>query len=436
LNQYSQINDYKIPKNWILTKLKYFTTKIGSGVTPKGGSDSYVKEGIPLIRSQNVHFDGLHLDNVAYIKSETHEKMSNSKISDYDVLLNITGASIGRTTFIPKQFGEANVSQHVCIIRTNSNLSHRFLTYFLSSSQIQTWISSIQVGASREGLNFEEIGNFILLLPSMVEQNQIVSYLDKKIKSINNKIIKNQKLVKLLKEKKQSEINLAVTKGLDNSVSMEDLGLNGIGEIPKKWEIKKLKFILAMPITDGPHETPTFHDSGIPFLSVDNIQNDKLSLKKLRYITKEDHKRFSLKCKPQRNDLLLGKAASVGKIAHVDLDLEFNVWSPLAVIRISEVEMLSKYCYFMFKTNFLQTQIFLKINWNTQGNIGMKDIKNLLVIIPSKLEQKQIVSYLEKKLFLLDSLISKTELQTTNLQEFKESLISSAVTGQIKVTSI
>jgi len=201
----------KIPEHWIPTKLKFYTTKIGSGITPKGGADSYVKEGIPLIRSQNVHFDGLHLDDVAYITLDIHKKMSNSKILENDVLLNITGASIGRTTSIPKKFGEANVNQHVCIIRTNQKLYHNFLTYFLTSSQLQTWISAIQVGASREGLTFEEIKNFIILLPSNLEQKQIADYLDSKITNINSLISKIKLQIKQLQEFRETLISSSVT---------------------------------------------------------------------------------------------------------------------------------------------------------------------------------------------------------------------------------
>jgi len=208
----------------------------------------------------------------------------------------------------------------------------------------------------------------------------------------------------------------------------KDSGVEWIGEIPEEWQVKKLKFILDMPVSDGPHETPVFQDSGIPFFSVDNIQNNKLFLEKLRFITKEDHKRFSLKCKPQKNDLLLGKAASVGKIALVDLDSEFNVWSPLAVIRVSQLEMLPKFCYFMFRSDFLQLQISLKVNWNTQGNIGIKDIENLKIIIPSKIEQEQIINFLDKNTTQFDKLITKSKAQVTLLEEKRQATINQAVT--------
>lgn len=90
-------------------------------------------DGIPLLRSQNVHFDGLRLDDVAFISEDTHDEMAGSRLKPRDVLLNITGASIGRCTFVPDDFREGNVNQHVCIIRGNHRIDHRFLAAFLSS---------------------------------------------------------------------------------------------------------------------------------------------------------------------------------------------------------------------------------------------------------------------------------------------------------------
>lgn len=163
----------QIPEEWKVGKLGENASKIGSGVTPKGGSTVYEKNGIPLIRSQNVHFDGLRLANVAYISEEIHNKMRNTQLKPFDVLLNITGASIGRCTFVPANFKEGNVNQHVCIIRPTKNLHHGFLNHLFSINLTQHMINSSQAGLSRQGLNFHELKSFIIPLPSLDEQMQI-----------------------------------------------------------------------------------------------------------------------------------------------------------------------------------------------------------------------------------------------------------------------
>jgi len=167
----------EIPDHWKFITLKSAVSKTNSGVTPKGGSESYVDEGIPLIRSQNVKFSGLDLSDVVFITEETHYKMANSKVHIGDVLLNITGASLGRCAFVAN-IGEANVNQHVCILRPYPWIKTEFLYYLLLSEVGQAQIFSSFTGSGREGLNFEVIKNFKLPLPEKQEQISLVNYLN------------------------------------------------------------------------------------------------------------------------------------------------------------------------------------------------------------------------------------------------------------------
>ncbi len=121
----------KIPTIWNTVKLGDYTSKIGSGITPKGGSKAYVEQGIPLLRSQNILHGKLKLDDVAFISNVQHNKMKNSQLQERDVLLNITGASIGRCAVLPNNFNVGNVNQHVCIIRTShKNYSQNSVVFF------------------------------------------------------------------------------------------------------------------------------------------------------------------------------------------------------------------------------------------------------------------------------------------------------------------
>ncbi|MEM1120260.1 MAG: restriction endonuclease subunit S, partial [Bacteroidota bacterium] len=100
-----------VPSHWEVKRIKDFTIRIGSGITPKGGSSVYVDKGVTFLRSQNVYDDGLRIDNVSFISEETHDKMNSSKLKPDDVLMNITGASIARTCLVPKNLKEANINQ-------------------------------------------------------------------------------------------------------------------------------------------------------------------------------------------------------------------------------------------------------------------------------------------------------------------------------------
>lgn len=140
-----------IPENWEIKKLGYLTKKIGSGKTPSGGSDNYSTEGVLFIRSQNVYDDGLHLDDVVYISEKIDLEMQVSRVFKYDILLNITGASIGRTCQVINEFKSANVNQHVCIIRLNDEKISSFLSIFMKTHAMKSQIEYSQNGAGREG---------------------------------------------------------------------------------------------------------------------------------------------------------------------------------------------------------------------------------------------------------------------------------------------
>jgi len=204
----------EIPEGWEVKRLKFLTSKINSGVTPKGGAEVYTEEGIPLLRSQNIHFEGLKLEDVAYISEEIHKTMLNSVVKNQDVLINITGASIGRCTYIDGEFEKANVNQHVCIIRPKK-IDYKYLTYFLRSKHGQDQVFSIQIGSSREGLNFEQLGNFAVPFTLISVQIAITSYLDKETAKIDKTIQKIQKKIELLEEYKKSLIHHTVTGKID-----------------------------------------------------------------------------------------------------------------------------------------------------------------------------------------------------------------------------
>ncbi len=205
----------EIPEHYSIIKLKFLTSKIGSGKTPKGGSEIYVSEGIPLLRSQNIHFDSIRLDDVVYITEEINQTMLSTVVKNKDILFNITGASIGRCNYI-EDINIANVNQHVCIIRPNKKIFYKYLNYFLQSDCGQNQVFLNQNGTSREGLNFEDLSNFYIILPKDIkEQKTVVSYLEKEIIKIYTTINKVKENIRLLEEYKTSLIHHVVTGKID-----------------------------------------------------------------------------------------------------------------------------------------------------------------------------------------------------------------------------
>ena len=184
---------------WKMCTIGELTTKVGSGVTPRGGEAVYKTEGHPFVRSQNVGLGNLLLDDIAFIDEETHLRQKNTELQFNDVLLNITGASIGRSALVDKQIVGGNVNQHVCIIRTKENLVPSFICSFLLSNYGQRQIDSFQAGGNRQGLNFEQIKSIKITIPSKDEQIKIAKLLraiDERIATQNKIIDKLQSLIK------------------------------------------------------------------------------------------------------------------------------------------------------------------------------------------------------------------------------------------------
>lgn len=202
----------RISREWKIVKVKSGVTKVGSGKTPSGGAETYTDSGVLFLRSQNIYDGSVILDNPTYISEEIDESMKSTRVLPDDVLLNITGGSIGRCSIYPSVLGRANVNQHVCIIRANPAVfAARYLQYFWMSSLGHLAISLYQTGGNREGMSADAIRNTPIPYPSLNEQIEIADYLDAKCAEIDGLIAKKEQLVKELESYKKSLIYEVVT---------------------------------------------------------------------------------------------------------------------------------------------------------------------------------------------------------------------------------
>ena len=169
---------FAIPENWCWCRLGDIMSKIGAGSTPSGGKAIYQQAGIKFLRSQNIYNDGIKMSGIAYISEEINEKKQVSIVKPKDILLNITGGSIGRCALVPDDFDIANINQHILIIRNINQHCRKYIHAMLVSPYIQQMIISVQVGVSREGLSAEKTKNFLVPLPPLAEQKRIVAKLE------------------------------------------------------------------------------------------------------------------------------------------------------------------------------------------------------------------------------------------------------------------
>lgn len=193
--------EFRESGDWNEKKLGSKSIKVGSGSTPLGGENNYKRAGRPFIRSQNVGWGCLILDDIVFIDESTHQGLSSTEVHSGDVFLNITGASIGRSAVADCRVDGGNLNQHVCIIRTKADeLNPYFLNHYLLSVYGQKQIKTFQAGGNRLGLNFAQIRSFSVPIPSVIEEQQKIADC---LSSIDDLITEQTKRIEMLKQHKK-----------------------------------------------------------------------------------------------------------------------------------------------------------------------------------------------------------------------------------------
>lgn len=423
-----------VPEHWEITKVKQVATKIGSGKTPRGGSEVYVSEGVIFLRSQNVHDTGLRLDDVVYIRQEMDEEMDNTKVHGGDILLNVTGASIGRTSIVPMSLGAANVSQHVCIIRIPDIDSREFLAVSLQGHSIKSQIELAQNGAAREGLNFEQIGNLVFALPASVEElRSITSFLHRQLQQIDALIEEQRRLIELLKEKRQVVISHAVTKGLHPDIPMKDSCVDWLGEVPQHWDIVPLRFLVKFISGGTPDKKePLYWEGSIPWVSAKDMKVRRIDDSE-DHISENAVTESGLKLISAGHLLMVVRGMILAHSLPVALTCgTLTINQDLKAIKCGD-KLEVAFLQFVFEA--LKSHIIANAGESAHGTKKLESemLGRLEIPVPPVQEQQRIAAEMEREVELLDA-TGHSAMQTIELlQERRSALISAAVTGKVDV---
>lgn len=355
-------------EDWEQRKLGDITVKIGSGKTPSGGKSAYVETGIPLIRSQNVNGDKVDFADIVFIDEATDESMANSRVYTNDVLLNITGASIGRSA-VYKGLESANVNQHVCIIRPTEGYQPDFIQLNLSSDNGQKQIDASQAGGGREGLNFQEIGKIQFYFPSLNEQKCIGRYFN----SLDH-------LITLHHRKYMKFVDLSVF----------------------AWEQRKLGELGSLK--NGMNFSKEAMGVGYPFVNLQNIfGNNVIDVSDLGKAMASDSqlKDYNL----INGDVLFVRSSvkleGVGEAALVPQTLENTTYSGFIIRFRDEYGLDNNFKRFVFGIDSVRNQIMSQATNSANKNISQSVLENLELAIPSKSEQQKIGAYFSNLDYLI-----------------------------------
>ena len=412
---------FEIPNSWVWTTIEEICSKIGSGSTPRGSN--YSANGIPFFRSQNVYNDRLVYDDIKYISEEVHQKMKGTEVLANDLLLNITGGSLGRCAVVPADFNCGNVSQHVCIMRSVLVEPEYFHALVLSSY----FAKSMKItGSGREGLPKYSLEQMAFPLPPLSEQQRIVMEIEKLFALIDQIEHSKVNLQTIIKQTKSKILDLAIHGKLvpqdpNDEPAIELLKRinpdftpcdNGHSrKLPQGWYSVTANDVCSI-IGGVSYNKADIQDTGIRVLRGGNIQNGKV-------IDCFDDVFISLSYQNndnqvQRGDIIVvastGSQTLIGKTGFADRDIpKTQIGAFLRIVRPKQ-KALSPYIRLIFQTDAYKDYIRNVAKGSNINNVKNAHLQNFQICLPPLEEQQRIVQKIEELFSSLDDILTALEV--------------------------
>lgn len=403
-----------VPKHWEVLRGKY-VLNILSGFPFDSQKFEFEDNGVymPLIRIRDINGSSTE---VYYSGSYPIE----SVVKTGEVLIGMDG-----DFNISKWKGtNALLNQRVCKLREDSSMNTHYAFYMLSSPLKA--INSVTYATTVKHLSVYDIYNAFIPVPPISEQTAIATYLDTHCAKIDNLISIQQKRIALLQELKQSVITHAVTKGLNPNIEMKQSGVEWIGDVPKHWEVTKLKFKYHFQTGATPNTGKKENFEGeLKWANISDL-NGSVVYDTTKHINKKAASKCSMNISP-KGSLMYSFKLSVGTVAFCGEDMYTNEAIASFIPQKNDLKYLF-YCAPIFIIHNANRNIY------NAPLLNQELIKNALICLPSLTEQAAIASYLDRKCATIDTSISNAQHQIELLQEYKQSLITEVVTGKRKVT--
>lgn len=396
----------KIPSHWKVTRLK-FLAKIKNGQDYKHVE---AENGFPVMGS-----GGQFTFSTEFMFDQP------------SVLLGRKG-TIDKPLFIDEPFWTVDTMYYTDV---QKDIDVKYFYYLAKTILFDRYSTNTALPSMTQ----ENLNNFEFSIPcDFDERLAIRKFLDYETAKIDTLIAKQEKLIELLKEKRQAVISHAVTKGLNPNVPMKDSGVEWLGEVPEHWEVIKFDYVINT-VGDIDHYMPSSVDIGIPYVMTGDLQDfvSDIDFENCKKVAYSDYQKLSRKIKTAKDDIIFARYATIGTLSYVDIDAEFLVSYSCVTIKPNPQRITGKYLFYYLKSQAFLQAIQQQINSNTQGNVGVDSLRNVRILLPSVFEQEQIIEVLKNELIKMDNLIAKSQSAIQLMQERRTALISAAVTGKIDV---
>ncbi|MCK9288130.1 restriction endonuclease subunit S [Dehalococcoides mccartyi] len=421
-----------IPADWDIKKIKYISTlkgRIGwQGLT----SDEYTDEGAYLITGTDFYNGGINWETCVHVPMKRWDEAKDIQIANGDLLITKDG-TVGKVAIVNGLNSPCSLNSGVLRISTANGYDRKFLYWVLQSEVFWTWFSIKNAGNSTILHLYQgDFAEFNYAIPTLPEQQAIAAFLDNRCGQIDVIVADLERQVEILRQYKKALITETVTKGLDKTAPMKGSGIDWIGEMPRHWEMKRLKFLGSARngLTYAPEDVVD-EDKGTLVLRSSNIQNDRLTFDDNVYVNCRIPKEIVL----QENDLLIcsrnGSQALIGKCALIDEKTAGQTYGAFMCVYRSRY---NKFIHYVFLSDIFSYYLgtFLTSTVNQLTNLNLYNIQ---IPIPMDLnEQQAIVEFLDHKCAEVDDLIAEKQKAAETMRQYKKSLIYEYVTGKKRVT--
>ncbi len=431
-NQYPEL--YSLKEGWSWVKLGDVCERITKGSTPTSYGFKYHSKGINFVKTENIDLDGNVFGIQEFINNETNDFLNRSKLKVNDILFSIAG-TIGRVGVVKENNLPANTNQALAIIRLLlDSILHKFIYYYLKSPSIQKGALKKIVGVGRANLSLANVADFDIPLPPLPEQKKIVEKIEELFSELDNGVTSFKKA--------KEEIRLYRQSVLANAFNGKLIGNEKIDEktrLPKDWKDLPLKNIVVSErggLKRGPFGSSIkksfFVKIGYKIYEQGNAINDDPYRGKY-FVNEEKYKELeAFKVLP--GDLIVScSGVTLGRITEIPADAKPGIINQaLLRIRLNKDIIISKYFIALFRSYLFQKRIFQKSQGTAMPNlVGLKDFKEIDILVPPIKQQHQIVSEIEKRFSEADNLEKAIDVSLAKAETLRQSILKQAFEGRL-----
>lgn len=424
-----------VPEHWVVTLIKN-TLEIpitdGPHITPE-----LHDEGIPFISAESIKNGKIDFEKRrGNISKKDYEFFSKKYIPQRnDIYMVKSGATTGNVAMVETDITFTIWSPLAVFRAKQDKLDAKYLHFYLQSNNFKSLVEINWSYGTQQNIGMGVLSNLSITYPSLPEQTTIASFLDYKTAQIDVLIEKKEQLIEKLKSQRQAIINEAVTKGLNSNVKMKDSGIEWLGEIPEHWNFNKAKRNTYMKGRIGWQglKQEEFIDEGPYLITGMNFKDGIIRWDEVYHISKERYDQAP-EIQLKDGDVLMTKDGTIGKLLFVDyLPGPASLNSHLLVLRCTDGTYLQKFLYYQLMSLLFLDHIELHKTGTTFYGITQESVGKYQMLLPPLNEQKEIINFIEDKLLNIAKLSELLSLQIQKFIDYRQSLISEAVTGKIDV---